>query len=134
MSKLEEMLARQIKLVRLPEPVREYRFTAHHVGLGYGVRKRIKDAGLKDWRFDFAWPDLMLAVEVEGITSYGTNKNGSMKLGRHQTGEGMEGDLRKYDAAMNLGWNIYRCSGAMVKEGVAVNTIERLILQLTKQD
>ena len=121
MSNLEEMLARQIKLIRLPEPVREYRFAAEHVALGCGIKKRLADAGLKDWRFDFAWPPLMLAVEVEG---------GGWTGGRHTRGKGFEEDLRKYDKAMNLGWNIYRCSGDMVKEGVAVNTIEKLILAL----
>ena len=127
MSKLEESLAHQITVLKLPAPVREYRFAAELVGTQKGVRARLVNAGLKDWRFDFAWPDLMLAAEVEGITRWGRNKNGSMKLGRHQTATGMEGDLRKYDKAMGLGWTVYRCSGSMVKEGVAVGTIELLI-------
>ncbi len=127
MSNLEEILAAQMELIGLPEPVREYRFASIHVGLGVGIRERLREGGLKDWRFDFAWPELMLAVEVEGITSFGRNKNGSMRLGRHQTGKGMEEDLRKYDKAINLGWNVYRCSGAMIKDGVAFNTIEKLI-------
>ena len=115
MSELEEALSHQIAVLNLPAPVREYRFAAELVGTQKGVRARLVNAGLKDWRFDFAWPDLMIAVEVEGITRWGRNKNGSMKLGRHQTSTGMEGDLRKYDKAMGLGWTVYRCSGSMVK-------------------
>lgn len=122
MSLLETKLSLQITLAGLPEPEREYRFNAHLVGLGKGIKQRLKDAGLKDTRFDFAWPDLMIAVEIEG---------GGWIGGRHTRGKGFEDDLRKYDAAMNQGWTVYRCSGAMVKEGVAINTIEKL-LQLTK--
>lgn len=84
------------------------------------------------WRFDFASPELMLAVEVEGITCFGKNKDGSLKLGRHQTAKGYEGDLQKYDAAMQMGWTIYRCSPAMIKSGQAIKTIEILWRLLSK--
>lgn len=134
MSKIEEDLAKQIALLKLPAPVREYRFSAHHVGLGPGIKKRLSAAKLKDWRFDFAWPELMLAVEVEGITSYGRNKNGSMRLGRHQTAKGMEEDCLKYGEAMKLGWNLYRCTGGMVKQGIAINTVEYLIGMLLEDE
>lgn len=46
----------------------------------------------------------------------------------HTRGAGFEEDLRKYDAAMRLGWTVYRCSPAMVRQGVAIDTIKRLIL------
>ena len=109
MSKVEELMAFQLKAIGI-DFVSEHRF--------HPTRR---------WRFDFAIPELMLAIEVEGITFYGKNKNGSMKLGRHQTGKGIEGDLEKYDHAMRLGWNVYRCSQSMVKSGVALQTIEILI-------
>ncbi len=108
MSKAEETLAFQLKACGI-EFSREHRF--------HPARR---------WRFDFAIPDKMLAIEVEGITFYGKNKDGSMKLGRHQTGKGIEGDLEKYDEAMRLGWNVYRCSQKMVKSGRALETIEIL--------
>ena len=123
MSKLEEELASHIFLLALPVPVREYRFIANHIGLGPRIRERIAEAKLKDWRFDFAWPDLMIAVEVEG---------GGWTGGRHTRVKGFEDDLRKYDKAMGLGCTVYRCSGSMVKEGVAVRSIEKL-LQLTQE-
>jgi very-short-patch-repair endonuclease len=111
MSKAEDTLKFHLKAYQLKFE-REYRF--------HPVRR---------WRFDFAFPDEMLAVEVEGITYYGKNKDGSMKLGRHQTGKGMENDLEKYDEAMRLGWNIYRCSQKMVTSGRAVETILLLLQQ-----
>jgi len=96
---------------------------------GIEVEREHKFHPTRQWRFDFAIPEKMLAIEVEGITFYGKNKNGSMKLGRHQTGKGIEGDLEKYDEAMRLGWNVYRCSQSMVKKGIALQTIEILLSQ-----
>lgn len=124
MSQAEDNLMSQIQLAELPCPIREYRFAAEHVGLGKGVRARLSKAGLRDYRFDFCWPQYMLAVEVEGITHYGRNRNGTMKLGRHQTGAGISEDLLKYDAAMRMGYTVYRCSQHMVKSGRAIESIE----------
>lgn len=109
MSKAEEALALQLRAVGI-EFEREYRF--------HPTRR---------WRFDFAWPEKMVACEIEGVTHYGKNRDGSMKLGRHQTGKGMEADLEKYDEAMRLGWSIYRTSQAMVRQGRALETLEVLL-------
>ncbi|MGP4843333.1 hypothetical protein ACTXGQ_04305 [Marinobacter sp. 1Y8] len=87
-------------------------------GIGKGVKQRLRDAGLKDWRFDFAWPDLMLAVEVEG---------GGWTGGRHTRGKGFQEDMVKYSEAMRLGWNIYRCDANLIKSGQALKVIEALI-------
>lgn len=103
MSEHEERLFNQIKLVKLPIPAREYRF--HPTRL---------------WRFDFAWLDLKLAVEVEGVVWQG-------KGGRHQRADGLTKDCQKYGAAMELGWDVYRCTQTMVDSGEALNTIEVLI-------
>lgn len=109
MSKAEEQLALHLKALKI-EFEREYRF--------HPTRR---------WRFDFAIPDIKIAIEVEGITCYGKNRDGSMKLGRHQTKKGFEADLEKYREAMKLGWNIFRCSPDMVKSGKAIETIELLV-------
>jgi very-short-patch-repair endonuclease len=47
------------------------------------------------WRFDFAWPALKLAVEIDG-------------RGRHQTVAGVRADLEKHNAAQTLGWCVLR--------------------------
>ena len=106
-SDLEATLESQMRLLALPVPEIEYKF--------HPVRR---------WRFDFAYPDLMLAIEVEGGTWSG---------GRHTTGSGFEKDCEKYGEAMMLGWNIYRCTGGMVKNGLAVSTIQKLISLSTKE-
>lgn len=108
MSKAEELLEFQLKALKIPYK-REYRFN-----------------NKRRWRFDFIIAGTKIAVEVEGITAWGKNKNGTMRLGRHQTAKGIEGDLEKYESAMLLGWNVYRCSQSMVKSGRAIETIEVL--------
>ena len=119
MSKLEDQLAMHIRACNVPEPEREYRFAALATGgTGKGARQRIREAGLRDWRFDFAWPDQMLAVEVEG---------GAFVNGRHNRGVGFSADLKKYQEAMRLGWTVYRCDGKLIKTGDAIATIESLL-------
>lgn len=109
MSKAEDQLEFHLKALKIHYE-REFRFHA-----------------TRRWRLDFVIHSHKLAIEVEGITHWGKNKNGTMKLGRHQTGKGMAADLEKYDEAMRHGWNVYRCSQDMVKSGRAIQTIELLM-------
>lgn len=51
------------------------------------------------WRFDYAWPDRKLALEVEG---------GVWTEGRHTRGKGFIADMEKYNAAALLGWSVLR--------------------------
>lgn len=120
-SELEALLAKQIGFVKLPEPLREYRFAAVHVGLGPGIKQRLAMEQLKDWRFDFAWPAQKFAVEVEGVTSDG---------GRHQRIGGFIGDVEKYHAALGLGWTVYRTTGLLIKNGATILLIEKKLNQL----
>jgi len=121
LSAAEDTLALHLRAHQISGWEREYRFGAHACGgPGKGLRQRLQEAGLKDWRFDFAFPALKVAVEVEG---------GGWSGGRHTRGKGFAEDLRKYEAAMRMGWNIYRCSPEMVKQGAAVETIKILIKQ-----
>ena len=52
------------------------------------------------WRFDYAWPQHKIALEVEG---------GVWTGGRHTTGTGFVRDMEKYNTAALLGWRIFRC-------------------------
>ncbi len=101
MSLLEDKLAYQIKLIGLPEPVREYRF--------HPVRR---------WRADFCWPDNMLIVEVEG---------GTWINGRHSRGYGMDVDCEKYAEAMMIGYRVLRITSTHLKTGQAIKWIDKLL-------
>ena len=64
------------------EPVREYRF--------HPKRK---------WRFDLAWPALLVACELEG---------GTWVKGAHSRGAHYASDCEKYSEAAALGWRLCR--------------------------
>lgn len=55
---------------------------------------------VRKWRFDFAWPEHRVALEVEG---------GVWTGGRHTRGSGFVKDVEKYNAAGRLGWIVLRC-------------------------
>ena len=113
-SRLEEILDLHMRAANL-SPVREYRLFAEMVGTGKGMRQRLIDAGLRDFRFDFAFLDDKLLVEVEGGTWSG---------GRHTTGAGFEADCTKYNQALLCGWRVLRFTGTAIKSGVALQCIE----------
>ena len=53
------------------------------------------------WRFDYAWPECWVALEVEG---------GIFSGGRHTRGAGFLKDMEKYNEATRLGWRVLRCT------------------------
>lgn len=89
-------LAHQLK------PTREYRFHPD-----------------RRWRFDFAWPAVKVAVEIEG---------GSWVRGGHNRGVGYQKDCEKYNAATALGWRVFRLTGAMIN-AQALTQIKSLIYE-----
>ena len=114
-----DLLAFHIRARALAPPAREYRFAAVSVGgTGEGVKERLRRARLRDWRFDFAWPDAMLALEMDG---------GGFVGGRHGTGDGIEKDCEKYTNAAVLGWRLLRVTPRQVKNGQAVDWIQRAL-------
>lgn len=70
----------------------------------------------RKWRFDFAWPKIRLAVEVEGAT---------WAQGRHTRGSGFESDLEKYNTAALMGWTVLRFTTKQAKSGEAADFVER---------
>jgi len=63
----------------------------------------------RKWRFDFAFPERMVAVEIDGGQ---WTANG----GRHAR----DGDREKLNAAAVLGWRVLHYSGAMLRDPLAV--------------
>ena len=72
----------------------------------------------RHWRFDFAWPDHRIAVEVDG---------GAWSQGRHTRGSGFEEDCRKLNASAALGWRVLRFTSDMLDSGEAREVLEALI-------
>jgi very-short-patch-repair endonuclease len=74
------------------------------------------------WRFDFAFPSQMVALEVEG---------GVWSHGRHTRGSGYVKDLEKYNAAAALGWQVLRVTPQQVRSGAVIDILResrRLVL------
>lgn len=66
----------------------------------------------RKWRFDFAWPEMKLAIEVEGGTTFGKS--------RHSKGIGFDNDAEKYNTASAMGWTLFRFSSTMINSGKAI--------------
>lgn len=98
-SELEALLDFQMRAAGLPEWECEFRFSP-----------------CRRWRADRAWPHLKLLVEVEG---------GVWTGGRHVHPQGFEDDCIKYSEAAILGYRVVRVTGAMVKDGRALDLIMR---------
>lgn len=101
MSNAEEQFLNQCLAQGFPVPVRELVFCEG-----------------REWRFDFAWPDMLLAVEINGAV---------YARGRHARGRGLENDYRKLGEALALGWSVYQCSSGMVASGEAIETVGRIM-------
>ena len=100
-SQLEAELALQIRALDLPEPIREY--------------PAIKG---RKFRFDFAWVERKLLVEVNG---------GTYTKGAHSTGRGIARDYEKANLAVLQGWRVLTFDGKSVKSGEAVEVIRKAL-------
>lgn len=85
-----------------------------------GMEREYKFHPTRKWRFDFAWPKLKIALEIEGVV-WGDAK------GRHQTALGIAKDCEKYNEATRMGWDVYRFTGAQVKSGGAILFLKNVL-------
>lgn len=70
------------RAIGLPVPITEHKF--------HPTRR---------WRFDYAFSDTKIAIEIEG---------GAFTRGRHTRGKGFISDMEKYNQATLLGWKLLR--------------------------
>jgi len=85
----------------LPRPVLEYKFHPE-----------------RRWRFDMAWPEKMVACEIEG---------GTWVAGRHVRGLGFRKDCEKYNEAAILGWRVLRVVSEQIHSGEATAWLVRIL-------
>ncbi len=90
--------------LELPVPVTEHSF--------HPVRK---------WRFDYAWPDQMVALEVEG----GIWRPGG---GAHSRPKNIERDIEKYNTATLMGWRILRVQPAHLLKQDTIKMIRKILI------
>lgn len=94
-SELELLFAKQLMVLELPPPQREFKF----------MDKR-------DWRFDYAWPERKIAVEVQGMP--------------HRIRERFLSDVEKLAMAQIYGWRVLLVAGQDVRSGRAVSWLVTL--------
>lgn len=100
-SYLEFTMRAQLDQAAVPLYVTEYKFSEP-----------------RKWRFDIAWPEHMLALEIEG---------GLHNRGRHTRPVGYEKDCEKYNNAVLLGWRVLRVTSRQVMEGDALSWVKTAI-------
>lgn len=121
-SKLEHLFAQHLALMGL-EPAREHRF--------HSTRR---------WRFDFAFPEVFLAIELNGAIfteakAEFAEQGGklvavpTLKAGRHSRGAGQLNDMEKLNAAIELGWSVLVYGPPHVRSGAAAIQTERIVLR-----
>tara|TARA_R110000824_G_scaffold6321_1_gene29256 strand:+ start:1537 stop:1896 length:360 start_codon:yes stop_codon:yes gene_type:complete len=113
MSKFTEPEAAMLYAINaagLEHPEHEYRFH---------TRRR--------WRFDFAYPGRLIAIEVEGLGRREPDGSWNPNGGGHQTRAGMTKDCEKYNEAALAGWTLIRVTAGMIKSGAAIEYVERAL-------
>ena len=112
-SKGEETFALQCEANKhlMPPTHREYEFA--------------KSIGRK-WRIDFAWPDVKVGMEIEGLVVRRIGKQ-LVTTGRHAHPDGFREDCEKYATAAILGWTIVRFERDQVTDGTALSYALRIL-------
>lgn len=82
-----------------------------------GIESEYRFHDRRRWKFDYCWPHAKVALEIDG---------GIWTGGRHVRGGGFIRDMEKYNEATFLGWQIYRVTPQEVKNGQAIELLERI--------
>lgn len=90
----------RLRQIGLPEPETELRFCDRR------------------WRFDLAWVNELVALEIEG---------GAWTGGRHTRAQGYKADLQKYNHAQLMGWLVLRYVPEDIMSGAFTEDVERAL-------
>ena len=88
-------------VVGLPMPTQEYRFAAP-----------------RRWRWDFAWPDRKVALEVNG---------GVWIRGKHSRGKGQVNDFAKWSEGAAQGWLVLHTTPALLESTTVYSQLRRAL-------
>ena len=93
-------------------------FTALLTQLGYAPTREYYFWPGRRFRWDYAWPDVKLALDVQGGVYAG---------GHHSRGQGYEDDNRKANEAVLMGWVVIRCTPGQIANGEALRWLLRAL-------
>lgn len=103
------VLHKQVRSMGLDGSRPRFRFSRHYIDKSMPIREGLAKAGLKDWVFDMAWPDIKLCVDIDRFNNF-----------------------EKKAKAIELGWLVYDCRQGMVTSGAAIHTIEMVHSRLVE--
>lgn len=111
-------------------PHDEFLILCIHAGIPEPRSKSHKDGELRfcpprRWRFDYAWEDHKIAVEMQG---------GLWTRGRHSGGTGQVNDMEKFNAAVMCGWRVLQFTPEQVRKGDPISFVKTLIYGNKRSD
>ncbi len=112
MTELAKQLAKERSKAKREQLELTFKLQLKSAGINKGWECEYRFHPERKWRFDFAFVDKRLAIEVEGGTAYGKS--------RHSKGEGFDNDAEKYNTASAMGWTLFRFSANMINSGKAI--------------
>lgn len=74
----------------------------------------------REWRFDWAWPEYKVALEIQG---------GTFVNGRHSRGPALRKEYEKLNAALVQGWVVVHTLAGEVMTPAVTRTLHRLLAQ-----
>ena len=93
--------------------------------LGMECVKEYKFHPVRKWRFDYAIPAALVAIEVEG---------GVWTGGRHINPKGFLNDMEKYNSATLMGWSVYRTTPDVLYTGKTLKLLKTAIFGSNKPE
>jgi very-short-patch-repair endonuclease len=75
----------------------------------------------RKWRFDYAYPEHRVAIEVEGLVRGGKS--------RHTTISGYIGDCDKYNQAILHGWKVIRLVQTEILKTSTIELLREIIIK-----
>lgn len=108
-----------------PKPPRPLKRQAERSRLEVMMEQQLSAAGIKDyvtqhiplaprrWRLDFAWPQLKVAIEVQGMV--------------HRIKGKFKRDIEKRAELMLAGWEVLEVDGESINDGMAIYWAKKLL-------
>jgi hypothetical protein len=111
-DKVDPIFAAMLRVAELPQPKPEHRFSSE-----------------RRFRFDYAWIDRCVALEVEGGI-YGGRRCPVCKRPSargHSSITGIKRDIEKYNLATVLGWRVIRCLSTEFHSDKTIEILKKVL-------
>lgn len=115
--------AAPVKIPRMESRL-ESELAGHLSVMGIATEREFRFHPERRWRFDFAFPDQKLAVEIQGGIFLAEKGKAA---GGHSRGRGQMKHFEKVNAAVELGWRVLLFGPDHITSGEAALQIARIL-------